>query len=460
MANVDRSRRNTNLLIWHRNLWAIDHGACLRFHHAWGDPATVRRVRRTTTATTCWRASATRGTCTTELARGHGRAAGRVLADVRTPGWRPTPTRPDPEAPPDAAAAREPTWSTCWPGWPRPSGGCREPRTRFQYAVLRAVPRVERGEFINIGVILYCQADGLPARGRRGRRRPAARAGRRCRPRRGPDLRRGGGQRVPARADGSARENTGLATRFGMLTAPRSTVVQPSPVHAGVTDNPERTLANATDQTRRPVALSLSSIRGSSSVDLCQNSAMLRVDSHYLWDSWMADDGELYHLFFLMAPRSLGTPAKRHVNATVGHASSRDLVDWDYPASASARRPTPARSTTWRSGPARWSATASAGGCSTRRCPTAVITSTTSGSGRRSPMTCSTGSGWATSRPCWSTRRWYKTLATTPRRPRVPTCEDSSETWRDPVVFADPDGDGWHMLITARDVRAGRTTTA
>ena len=30
---------------------------------------------------------------------------------------------------------------------------------------------------------------------------------------------------------------------------------------------------------------------------------MLRVDSHYLWDSWMADDGELYHLFFLMAPR-------------------------------------------------------------------------------------------------------------------------------------------------------------
>jgi len=37
VANVDRSARNTNLLIWHKNLWAIDHGACLRFHHAWGD---------------------------------------------------------------------------------------------------------------------------------------------------------------------------------------------------------------------------------------------------------------------------------------------------------------------------------------------------------------------------------------------------------------------------------------
>jgi hypothetical protein len=34
-ANVDRSWRNPNLLIWHRDLWAIDHGACLYFHHGW-----------------------------------------------------------------------------------------------------------------------------------------------------------------------------------------------------------------------------------------------------------------------------------------------------------------------------------------------------------------------------------------------------------------------------------------
>jgi hypothetical protein len=34
-ANVDRSWRNPNLLVWHRELWAIDHGACLYFHHAW-----------------------------------------------------------------------------------------------------------------------------------------------------------------------------------------------------------------------------------------------------------------------------------------------------------------------------------------------------------------------------------------------------------------------------------------
>jgi hypothetical protein len=34
-ANVDRSWRNPNLLIWHRELWAIDHGASLYFHHGW-----------------------------------------------------------------------------------------------------------------------------------------------------------------------------------------------------------------------------------------------------------------------------------------------------------------------------------------------------------------------------------------------------------------------------------------
>jgi hypothetical protein len=35
VANVDRTPRNTNMLIWHRKLWLIDHGAALYFHHAW-----------------------------------------------------------------------------------------------------------------------------------------------------------------------------------------------------------------------------------------------------------------------------------------------------------------------------------------------------------------------------------------------------------------------------------------
>jgi hypothetical protein len=35
VQNVDRSPRNTNLLVWHANLWLIDHGAALYFHHNW-----------------------------------------------------------------------------------------------------------------------------------------------------------------------------------------------------------------------------------------------------------------------------------------------------------------------------------------------------------------------------------------------------------------------------------------
>jgi hypothetical protein len=35
VTNVDRTPRNTNMLVWHRRLWLIDHGAALYFHHTW-----------------------------------------------------------------------------------------------------------------------------------------------------------------------------------------------------------------------------------------------------------------------------------------------------------------------------------------------------------------------------------------------------------------------------------------
>lgn len=35
LTNMDRTVRNTNMLLWHRELWLIDHGACLYFHHNW-----------------------------------------------------------------------------------------------------------------------------------------------------------------------------------------------------------------------------------------------------------------------------------------------------------------------------------------------------------------------------------------------------------------------------------------
>ena len=134
VANVDRSARNTNLLIWHKSLWAIDHGACLRFHHAWGRPDGVRRRSATTTATTCSAAAGGRATVHDEmaaavtpevLARDPGRRARRLA------GARPEPAGPGGPAGRGRGPARA-TRTTCWPGWRRRSGGCREP-SRFAF---------------------------------------------------------------------------------------------------------------------------------------------------------------------------------------------------------------------------------------------------------------------------------------------------------------------------------------
>ncbi|HZV94108.1 MAG TPA: aminotransferase class I and II, partial [Caldimonas sp.] len=44
VTNLDRTARNTNMLMWHRRLWLIDHGAALYFHHAGlGDSAAARK---------------------------------------------------------------------------------------------------------------------------------------------------------------------------------------------------------------------------------------------------------------------------------------------------------------------------------------------------------------------------------------------------------------------------------
>jgi hypothetical protein len=45
VTNVDRTPKNTNLLVWHRNLWMIDHGATLIFHHNWSDDV-LKRSRK------------------------------------------------------------------------------------------------------------------------------------------------------------------------------------------------------------------------------------------------------------------------------------------------------------------------------------------------------------------------------------------------------------------------------
>lgn len=112
----------------------------------------------------------------------------------------------------------------------------------FQYVVLRCVPRVDREEFVNVGVVLHCQAaDFLEARCHVNRVRLGA-----LDPEVDLDAVCSALDAVEAvcRGDASAGAagQTSQGTRFGFVRAPRSTVVQPGPVHGGVTDDPVRQL--------------------------------------------------------------------------------------------------------------------------------------------------------------------------------------------------------------------------
>ncbi len=108
-------------------------------------------------------------------------------------------------------------------------------RVPFEYAVLRVVPRVERGEFVNAGVVVYCQERaylGALVHLDEARLRaldpdadvPAVRAAL---------------EALTDTCDGRGRgSHEQIGRRFRWLTAPRSTVVQPGPVHTGLTDDP------------------------------------------------------------------------------------------------------------------------------------------------------------------------------------------------------------------------------
>ncbi|MEU6218517.1 DUF3037 domain-containing protein [Streptomyces sp. NPDC047022] len=111
-------------------------------------------------------------------------------------------------------------------------------RDVFEYALLRIVPRVERGECINAGVLVYCRARSYVAarthldEGRLLALDPGADvAGVRAALSAVEGVCAGG-----AAAGQAAHDDAGR--RFRWLIAPRSTVVQPGPVHTGLTADP------------------------------------------------------------------------------------------------------------------------------------------------------------------------------------------------------------------------------
>ncbi|MBA4607910.1 DUF3037 domain-containing protein [Aeromicrobium sp. Marseille-Q0843] len=113
----------------------------------------------------------------------------------------------------------------------------------YQYVVLRCVPRPEREEFVNVGVVLYCQeADLLAVEWRVDRQRIAAFA-----PDLDPDRVCAALEFVSGVCAGDARGGEAasrpLGQRFGFLKSPKSTVVQPGPVHGGVAEDPAAELS-------------------------------------------------------------------------------------------------------------------------------------------------------------------------------------------------------------------------
>ncbi|GAB7005966.1 DUF3037 domain-containing protein [Nocardioides sp. AN3] len=127
-------------------------------------------------------------------------------------------------------------------------------RSPYQYTVLRCVPRVQREEFVNVGVVLYCpEREFLSCAWRLDEQRLRALS---------PDLDvaavRAALEAVELVCAGEAHGDYGEAirataygvrvlgdtqsSRFGFLKAPRSTVLQPGPVHGGVTSDPQAEL--------------------------------------------------------------------------------------------------------------------------------------------------------------------------------------------------------------------------
>ncbi len=112
----------------------------------------------------------------------------------------------------------------------------------FDYAILRVVPRVEREELVNAGVILFClERDFLQARVELDESRLRA-----LWPGADVELIRQHLEAIPRICAGSPDAGPiarlSIRERFHWLVSPRSTVIQVSPVHSGRCDSPERAL--------------------------------------------------------------------------------------------------------------------------------------------------------------------------------------------------------------------------
>ena len=183
---------------------------------------------------------------------------------------------------------------------------------------------------------------------------------------------------------------------------------------------------------------------------------MFLLPDVWTWDAWFVDDGRQFHAFYLKASRALLDPHRRHERASVGHAVSPDLRTWTELPDALVPSDGPAFDDL-----AIWTGSVVREGDRWRMFYTALNHEGHSVYDQR------IGSAISDDLHHWTRvgdqpvahpdPRWYKTLALVPPpEPHSAPLDGRSETWRDPLAFPDPDGNGWHLLVTARSAFAGR----
>jgi sucrose-6-phosphate hydrolase SacC (GH32 family) len=165
---------------------------------------------------------------------------------------------------------------------------------------------------------------------------------------------------------------------------------------------------------------------------------MLRLAASWVWDFWIADDGDLFHLFFLKASRALVDPNRRHWRATIGHATSKDLTSWTEHADAVIPDDSPAFDDL-----ATWTGSVVRQDDGTWRMFYTAVSRGEGGLNQRISSVVSddlfTWHREAERQILEPDPRWYETAETR---------QWPDQAWRDPWVFQH-DGT-WHMLITAR----------
>jgi beta-fructofuranosidase len=177
----------------------------------------------------------------------------------------------------------------------------------------------------------------------------------------------------------------------------------------------------------------------------------LNLPDKWVWDLWLAPEkvNGKWHIFFLQAPRALVNPDLRHASATVGHATSSDLMSWEYLGTALE----PGAFGLWDDRAIWTGSIIKSDSGLWHMFYTGTNKSTENGFVQRIGVATSTDLFKWTKHEGFVTEadaRWYERAAQVNNEKQDGQPSWYEEAWRDPWVFKDEVTNQWVMLITAR----------